>query len=210
MNLIPHLIHVYGLVVVAVIVGIECVGFPLPGETALLAAAIDAATKHDLNIDAVILTATGAAVVGRTVGYLIGRKFGYRLLLHYKNHLGLTEGRIKLGQYLFLKHGGKIIFVAQFAPVLRAFAGLLAGANVMPWRKFMLANVASSGVWAMIYGYAAYWIGHEFKQMQSQVAIFLVIIILVILIVFGIFVHRYEAQLVARAERAMPGPLRLR
>lgn len=160
MNLIPHLIHVYGLVVVAVIVGIECVGFPLPGETALLAAAIDAATKHDLNIDAVILTATGAAVVGRTVGYLIGRKFGYRLLLHYKNHLGLTEGRIKLGQYLFLKHGGKIIFVAQFAPVLRAFAGLLAGANVMPWRKFMLANVASSGVWAMIYGYAAYWIGH--------------------------------------------------
>jgi membrane protein DedA with SNARE-associated domain len=80
----------------------------------------------------------------------------------------------------------------------------------MPWRKFMLANVVSSGVWAMSYGYAAYGIGHEFKQMQSQIAIFLVIIILVALIVFGVFVHRYEAQLVARAERVMPGPLRLR
>jgi membrane protein DedA with SNARE-associated domain len=208
--MIPHLIHVYGLVVVAVIVSIECVGFPLPGETALLAAAIDAATKHDLNIGAVVLTATGAAVVGRMVGYLIGRKFGYRLILRYQNHLGLTEGRIKLGQYLFLNHGGKIIFTAQFAPVLRAFAGLFEGANVMPWRKFMLANVVSSGVWATSYGYAAYGIGHEFKQVQSQIAIFLVIVILVALIVAGVFINRYEAQLVARAERVMRGPLRLR
>ena len=52
MDLVSHLIHIYGLVAVAVIIGIECVGFPLPGETALLAAAIDAATKHDLNIGA--------------------------------------------------------------------------------------------------------------------------------------------------------------
>ena len=185
-------------------------GFPLPGETALLAAAIDAATKHDLNIGAVILTATVAAIAGRMVGYFIGRKFGYQLLLRYQNHLGLTEGRIKLGQYLFLNHGGKIVFVAQFVPVLRALAGILAGAGLMPWRKFMLANVVSSCAWAMSYGYAAYEIGREFKQTQSQIAIFLIIAILVALILFGVFVHRYEAQLIARAERAMPGPLRLR
>ncbi|HXX50907.1 MAG TPA: DedA family protein, partial [Xanthobacteraceae bacterium] len=60
-----HLIHEYGLIAVAVIVALECLGLPVPGETALLGAAIYAATKHDLNINAVILTAAGAATVGR-------------------------------------------------------------------------------------------------------------------------------------------------
>jgi len=210
MDLIAHLIHLYGLVVVAAVVGIECLGLPLPGETALLAAAIDAATRHDLNIGAVILTALGAAIVGRMFGYVIGREFGFWLLLRYGNYAGLTEGRIKLGQYLFLRHGGKIIFVAQFAPVLRSFAGFLAGANGMSWRKFLLANAVSAGVWATGYGYAAYCAGREFEQMQSHIASYLAIVILVALIVLGVLVHRYEAQLIAKAERAIPGPLRLR
>ena len=57
MHLIAHLIHEYGLIAVAAIVALECVGFPVPGETALLGAAIDAGTKHDLNIGAVIIVA---------------------------------------------------------------------------------------------------------------------------------------------------------
>ena len=120
MHLIAHLIHEYGLIAVATIVALECVGFPLPGETALLGAAIDAGTKHDLNIGAVIIVAAGAAIVGRMIGYVMGRELGYRLVLQYGNYVGLTEGRIKLAQYLFLRHGGKIIFVAQFVPVLRS------------------------------------------------------------------------------------------
>jgi membrane protein DedA with SNARE-associated domain len=143
MHLIAHLIHEYGLIAVATIVALECVGFPVPGETALLGAAIDAGTKHDLNIAAVIIVAAGAAIVGRTTGYVMGRELGYRLVLRYGDYVGLTEGRIKLAQYLFLRHGGKIIFAAQFVPVLRSFAGLLAGANVMPWRKFLFANTTA-------------------------------------------------------------------
>src|SRR5579862_8637651 len=108
MHLIVQLIHVYGLVTVAAIVGLECVGVPLPGEAALLAAAIYAGTKHDLNIVSVIVTAAGAAIVGRMIGYVIGREFGYWLLLRYGNYVGMTASRIKLGQYLFLRHGGKI------------------------------------------------------------------------------------------------------
>ena|SRR6516225_845814 len=65
MHLIAHLIHEYGLIAVATIVALECVGFPVPGETALLGAAIDAGAKHDLNIGAVIIVAAGAAIVGR-------------------------------------------------------------------------------------------------------------------------------------------------
>jgi membrane protein DedA with SNARE-associated domain len=208
MHLVEHLIHVYGLVTVALIVGLECIGVPLPGETALLGAAIYAGTKHDLNIVAVILTAAAAAIVGRIIGYALGRGFGYWLLLRYGNYVRMTEARIKLGQYLFLRHGGKIVFIAQFVPVLRTFAGIFAGANMMPWRDFLFANVTGSIIWSLSYGYAAYTLGRQFERLQGPVVIFLAVITVVGFVVGGIFVNRHEAQLLAEAERAMPGPLK--
>ena len=207
MHLIAHLIHEYGLLTVAVIVGLECVGVPLPGETALLAAAIYAGTKHDLNIVSVILTAAGAAIFGRMIGYVLGHEFGYWLLLRYGNYVRMTTSRIKLGQYLFLRHGGKIVFVASFVPVLRTFAGIFAGANVMPWRDFLFANIVGAVLWAALYGYAAYELGREFERLEGPLVIVLGIITVVLFIAGGIFVRRHEAQLIAEAERAMPGPL---
>jgi membrane protein DedA with SNARE-associated domain len=208
---LTYFLHEYGLIAVAAIVGLECLGVPvLPGETALLGAAIYAGTKHDLNIIAVILVAAGAAIVGRMIGYVIGHEFGYWLLLRYGHYVGLTTGRIKLGQYLFLRYGGKIIFIAQFVPVLRSLAGLFAGANVMPWRNFMLANAVSSGVWAASYGYAAYWVGGEFLRLQGRLVFLLALIVLIALIAGGLFLRRREAQLITEAERAIPGPLELR
>jgi len=209
MHFLQHLIHAYGLLAVAAVVGLECVGFPLPGETALLAAAVYAGTKHDLNIVSVILTAALAAIIGRMLGYLIGRKFGYWLLLRYGNYLRMTEGRIKLGQYLFLRHGSKIVFIAQFVPVLRTFAGIFAGANVMPWRSFLIANAVGSSIWAVAYGYAAYELGLEFERLEGPIVIILAVITVLSFVAGGVFVHRHEAQLIAEAERAMPGPLKL-
>jgi membrane protein DedA with SNARE-associated domain len=209
MHFVEHLIHVYGLVTVALIVGLECIGVPLPGETALLGAAIYAGTKHDLNIVAVILTAAAAAIVGRVIGYALGRGFGYWLLLRYGNYVRMTEARIKLGQYLFLRHGGKIVFIAQFVPVLRTFAGIFAGANMMPWRDFMFANVVGSIIWSVTYGYAAYALGRQFERLEGPVVIFLAAITVAGVIIGAIFVNRHEAQLLAEAERAMPGPLKM-
>ena len=207
MHFIEHLIHVYGLVAVALVVGLECVGFPLPGETALLGAAIYAGTKHDLNIVAVIVTAAIAAIVGRVLGYMLGRVFGYWLLLRYGGYVRMNEARIKLGQYLFLRHGGKIVFLAQFVPVLRTFAGIFAGANMMPWRDFLYANVTGSIMWSVSYGYAAYALGRQFERLQGPVVIVIARAHRRGFIVGGIFINRHEAQLLAEAERAMPGPL---
>lgn len=209
LHFVEHLIHAYGLLTVALIVGLECIGVPLPGETALLGAAIYAGTKHDLNIVAVILTAASAAIVGRVVGYAIGRGFGYWLLLRYGSYVRITEARIKLGQYLFLRHGGKIVFIAQFVPVLRTFAGIFAGANMMPWRDFLFANVVGSVIWSVTYGYAAYALGRQFERLEGPVVIFIAVVTIVGFVVGGIFVNRHEQQLLAEAERAMPGPLKL-
>jgi membrane protein DedA with SNARE-associated domain len=205
---IAHLIHTYGLVVVAGVIGLECVGLPVPGETVLILAAIFAGTMHDLNIVEVILTAAVAAIVGQSLGYVIGREFGYWLLLRYGNYLRITESRIKLGQYLFLRHGGKIIVVARFVPVLRALAGILAGANRMPWRQFLLANAAGAFAWAAFFGFAAYMLGRQVERVAGPMVIIIGIIAVVAIAAAANFAGRHEAQLAAEAERALPGPLR--
>ena len=206
---IAHLIHVYGLLVVAGVVGLESLGIPLPGETALIVASVIAGSKHQLNIVAVILTAAGASIIGRMIGYVIGAQFGYWLLLRYGFYLRITEARIKLGQYLFLRHGGKIIIVAQFVPVLRTIAGILAGANRMPWRHFLLASSAGALIWATFFGVAAYSLGRQVERLAGSMVIVVCVATVIVLFIAATFIGRHEAQLAAEAERALPGPLQL-
>ena len=205
---IIHLIHDYGLVVVAAVIGLESVGFPFPGESALILASIFAGTKHQLNIVSVVLTAASAAVAGQMIGYVIGREFGYWLLLRYGPYVRITEGRIKLGEYLFLRHGGKIIIIARFVPLLRALAGILAGANRMPWRQFMLANVVGACAWSALFGFAAYMLGREVERVAGPLVIVIGVAAVIVIAIGANFVGRHEAQLVAEAERALPGPLK--
>jgi membrane protein DedA with SNARE-associated domain len=206
---IAHLVHEYGLMVVAAVVGLEGVGFPVPGETALIVASVIAGHTHEINIVAVILTATAASFVGRSLGYLIGRGFGHWVLLHYGSYVWITESRIKLGQYLFLRHGGKIVMVAQFIPVLRTLAGILAGANRMPRTHFLLANAVGAFIWAVFFGVAAYMLGRQFEKLAGSAVVILCIVTVIVIIIGANFVRSHEAQLAAKAERALPGPLQL-
>jgi membrane protein DedA with SNARE-associated domain len=206
-HLIPHLIHTYGLLVVALVVGLEGVGVPLPGETALIVASVIAGSKHELNIVAVILTATAASFVGRTIGYYIGRVFGYWLLLRFGGYLRITESRIKMGQYLFLRYGGAIIIIAQFIPVMRTIAGILAGANRMPRHYFLATNIIGAGVWATFFGVAAYYLGKQVERLAGPVVLVCVIGFVVAVVIAVYFIKGHEAQLAAEAERALPGPL---
>src|SRR5215467_8522412 len=85
---IAHLIATYGFLAIGVIIALESMGLPLPGES----------------ITAVVASAAVGAVLGDNVGYWIGREFGYQLLRRYGSRIGLTPNKIKLGQYLFLRH----------------------------------------------------------------------------------------------------------
>src|SRR5665213_2866607 len=148
---LSHIISAYGYWAVALIIGFECIGLPLPGESILVAAAIYAARTHALNIWLVIGTAALGAILGNAIGYWIGREGGYRLLLRYGPRLNITHGHIKLGQCLFLNHGSKIVFFGRFFAVVRVFAALLAGASRMNWLSFLFFNIGGGIVWAMLY-----------------------------------------------------------
>jgi membrane protein DedA with SNARE-associated domain len=205
---VTSLISRYGYPAIAVVVGLESMGVPLPGETMLVLSAVYAATHSDLNIAGVIAAAALGAIVGDNVGYWIGREFGYPLLLRYGRYVGLTETRIKLGQYLFLRHGGKVVFFGRFVAVLRVLAAFLAGVNRMEWKSFIAANAAGGVLWSLVYGLGAYMFGTALFHAARPVTIALVIGGLVIVFLAMRYVRSHELELERRAELALPGPLR--
>ena len=161
---ITPLIESYGLVFVAVLICLESIALPVPGETVLILAAVFAGTRHQLHIIAIVLTAAAAAFVGQLIGYMIGRQFGYQLLLQYGGYLRITEGRIKLGEYLFLRYGIAIVIVARFVPFLRSVIAILAGANRMLAPPFLFANVVGALVWTSVVGYLSFLFGNLIHQ----------------------------------------------
>jgi len=203
-SLISH----YGYAAVGVVIGLESMGIPLPGETMLVLAAIYAGTHSDLHISGVIGAAALGAILGDNVGYWLGREFGYLLLLRYGRYVGLVEARIKLGQYLFLRHGGKVVFFGRFIAVLRVLAAFLAGVNRMEWKSFLIANAAGGVVWSLVYGVGAYLFGSALLHAHRPVSIALVIGGLIIAAVAFRYVRSHEAELERQADLALPGPLR--
>ncbi|WP_264713716.1 DedA family protein [Limobrevibacterium gyesilva] len=204
---LADLIAIYGYWVVAVVVGLESIGLPVPGETTLVAAAIYAGTTHRLGIALVIAAAATGAVIGDNIGYWIGREAGYPLLLRHGRRMGLAEDRLKLGQYLFLRHGGKMVFFGRFVAILRALAALLAGANRMPWGSFFAFNVAGGVVWATLVGLGAYVLGDRIHQFLGPVGWTMLVLAGIAGVGGWVFWRRHAARLLADAERALPGPL---
>jgi len=182
-------------------------GLPLPGETILILGAIYAGTYHDLNIWGVLAAAAAGAIVGDNIGYWVGRTFGYSLLLRFGRYLGISNQRIKLGQYLFLRHGGKVVFVGRFIAVLRVLAAFLAGANRMEWRAFVLANAAGGILWSVVYGLGAYSFGSALFHARGPIGLMLLIIAAILIALAMFYVRSHEAQLQRQAELALPGPL---
>ena len=206
-SIIP-LIETYGLVFVAVLICLESIALPVPGETVLILAAVFAGTRHQLHIVAIVLTAATAAFVGQVIGYMIGRQFGYRLLLRYGGYLRITEGRIKLGEYLFLRHGITIVIVARFLPVLRSIIGILAGANRMPAPSFLFANIVGALVWTSVVGYLSFLFGNLIHQVGHWIAIVVGVVAVTAIVVGVNFLRRHEERLIAEAELALPGRLK--
>ena len=207
---VAHHLHeylgAYGYLALFVIVGLESAGIPLPGETVLVAAAI-LAGQGKLNIYGVIASAAGGAILGDNCGYWVGREFGFPLVYRYGKYVQIDERRLKLGQYLFLRHGGKIVFFGRFVALLRAFAAFLAGVNRFNWERFFLCNAAGGIVWATVFGAGGFFLGRAFESYARPVGFAALICAVVAFFVGGRFIRAHERALEDEAERAFPGPL---
>ena len=205
---LDSLLATYGYLAVFVFVGVESIGVPVPGETMLVTAAIYAGTTGRLSIFWVIVASSAGAIVGDNIGYGIGRTGGYRLVKRYGRYIGLEENRLRLGQYLFDKHGSKVVFFGRFVSVLRIFAAFLAGVNRMHWRKFLIFNAAGGIVWSTLYGTAAFLLGKQLLQLSGRVDFALAIVGVAVIIAVIVFLRRNEARLQREADQAMPEPVK--
>lgn len=148
--------------VVGFVIGLESLGIPLPGEIILVTAAV-MSSRHTLDIDpvGVGLSAAAGAIIGDSIGYSIGRRFGMslfeRLGRRFPKHFG--PGHVALARRLFSRWGVWAVFFGRFVALLRIFAGPLAGALKMHYTRFLAANAAGGIVWACGTTAVVYYLG---------------------------------------------------
>ncbi|MER6784642.1 DedA family protein [Streptomyces sp. NPDC000658] len=136
--------------VVALVIGLESLGIPLPGEIVLVSAALLSSQHGGVNPVVLGACATAGAVIGDSIGYAIGRKGGRPLLawLGAKFPRHFSEGHIATAERSFEKWGMWAVFFGRFVALLRIFAGPLAGVLHMPYWKFLTANLLGGIAWA--------------------------------------------------------------
>lgn len=206
----PDLVAQYGYIAIFCVILLESAGVPLPGETILIAGAVLAGSGKGLDIGIVIVTAAAAAILGDNIGYWVGRRWGLSLLLRHGHRVGLDERKLKLGQYLFMIHGGKIVFIGRFVALLRVFAALLAGSNNYDARKFLLWNALGGITWASVIGGAGYLFGTQVEHILGPVGLTALAVVFLVGFIAWRFYKVHEERLTAEAERALPGPLAVR
>ena len=196
---VPELIRLVGFYGLIVIVFAETgllVGFFLPGDSLLITAGLFAA-RGDFDYAMLLLALIPAAIIGNATGYYIGHRTGMTLysrpdsLLFRREHLQMTH------EY-YEKHGGKTIILAQFIPILRTFAPVVAGVGEMGYRQFATFNVVGAILWVGSMLTAGYMLGNAIPNIESRIHYVVAVVIFISLLPPGI------ALLKARLRRSQP------
>ena len=190
-----HLIEHYGLILLFLVVGLESAGLWLPGETALIAAAVYAADGH-LSIAGVIAVAAAAAILGDNVGYWAGREGGRRLLDRWRWLERLSARVLPPAERFFERHGGKAVFFARFFGGLRVTGAWMAGITRMPWWRFLVWNAAGGIVWAVGVGLLAYYGGKAAAETIARWGVYggIAVAVIVILLIAGLHIWRRRTE----------------
>lgn len=167
----------------------------LPGDSLLFAAgaltAID--TSGTLNIFLLFAILAGAAVLGDTINYMIGAKFGTRLFdynipLLKKEHLDRTYE-------FYEKYGGKTIILARFVPIVRTFAPFVAGVGRMNYSRFITFNIVGGVIWVAIFLALGYLFGNvPFVKQNFEIVTLAIVLISVLPMVFEYVRSRRRAK----------------
>jgi membrane protein DedA with SNARE-associated domain len=199
-DLLQSLVLQYGYLAIFVVIGLESAGLPLPGEAALIAASVYAGATGHLHIAAVIGCAALGAIIGDNIGFWAGRRFGKMLLVKYGPLIHVSETRLKVGEYLFRQHGGKIVFYGRFVAFLRIFAAVLAGANNYGWRPFLIYNAAGGLVWASLVGLGAYTFGNAVHNVTGPLGCAGLAIAIAAMVVLWRVARQHEKRLHTQME----------
>ncbi len=166
-GLAPLLEH-YGYPAVAAFVLLDNCGIPAPGQTILVLAAVYAGTGH-LNLAAVIVIALVAAIVGNSLGFVIGRTGGRAFVHRWGRYVLLTPARMERADGFFERHGGKVVTVARFVDGLRQANGIIAGTTGMDARRFTVFNILGAVLWVGVWSAFGYLAGANIGSVYERV-----------------------------------------
>lgn len=165
------------------VVGLESMGVPSPGETALILAAV-LANQGKLQIELVILIAAASAIIGDNIAYFIGRRVGRDVLSRPGPFHQRRRQLLDAGDRFFDKHGSKAVFLGRWVALLRVAAAWIAGINEMPFPRFFMWNALGGISWAITVGLAGYFAGHAAERIIAKVGIYGAIAIGVLIVGF--------------------------
>jgi membrane protein DedA with SNARE-associated domain len=191
---VTHLLLDYGLVLLFLLVAVESAGIPLPGETALITAAVLA--HHHYKIEWVIVIAAAGAIVGDNLGYWLGRLGGRRLLERFQLTRRYAERALPPAERFFKRHGGKTVFLGRFVAFLRITAAWLAGISRMHWWQFFAWNALGGIVWATGTGLLAYWAGKAAADAVQRYGLYAVVVLVALGVIafVGVRVRRKRME----------------
>jgi len=175
------------------IIGLESMGIPSPGETALVAAAI-LASQGKLQIWLVILIGVASAIAGDNIGYLLGRKVGREVFEARGPFRKHRVRAIAAGDRFFSKHGPKAVFLARWIALVRFAAAWLAGINRMPVRQFFFWNALGGITWGITFGLVGYYGGHAAAHVLTQAGIVGAVVLGVAVVGFFVVVKVRERR----------------
>lgn len=170
-------------------------GFVFPGETAIVVAGV-LASQHRVSLPILLIVIALCAIVGDSVGYEIGRKFGDRLL----GTRALRQHRDKLGkaQDLLRRRGATAVFIGRFTALLRAIMPALAGSARMPYGRFLIFNALGGVTWGVGFTLGGYLAGTAFEQVAQWagrvLAIAVAVVAVTALFVWWLRRRRREAE----------------
>jgi membrane protein DedA with SNARE-associated domain len=157
----------YGYWAVAVVLLLENIGLPLPGETILLVASFTAFSQRELQLSWIIVVATIMTTIGGSLGFAVGHYGGRSLLDNYQRVFRISPMTLSRGEHLFAHYGGVTIFFARFVFGMRVVAGPLAGVLRMPWRTFLIFNFLGAAAWVSVISSVGYLFGEHIHRLES-------------------------------------------
>jgi len=160
------------------IIGLESMGVPSPGETALVLAAV-LASQGQLDIWLVIVIGAASAILGDNIGYLLGRQLGRDALICRGPFHEHRKRVIDAGDRYFKRHGAKTVFIGRWVALIRFATAWLAGINHMPFRLFFPWNAFGGITWAITYGLVGYYGGNAVAHVFESVGIVAAIVLAV-------------------------------
>jgi membrane-associated protein len=185
------------------------VGFFLPGDSLLVTAGIFCTSSNPtghplLSFLWVNVCVSAAAIVGDTVGYMIGVKSGPKIFSRETSLLFNRKHIIKTKAF-YEKHGGKTIIIARFMPIVRTFAPVVAGVGQMNYGQFLRYNVVGGIFWVFSMTGLGYALAVRFPAITKHIDKLIVLIIFVSLLP-GIIAWLRERMRDSAASPSNPPP----